>query len=500
MKKSVNLSLRAIISLSWQSVAYGIGTLGSQFIMYIMLPFLTRYMLREEYGVISVMVALFAFLNMLTNAGLPSATFRFYNDSKDETDQRYTLGASQFLFFFFSFVPAIGILFFATPLSLFLLGSARYALALQVMAGYLVVSSMNTFGTIILRIEVRALTSSVHSILLIACKTGLALLFVIVYQMGVLGYWVGYLIGEFLGFAFMAWLVRKNIIFQISWGKILELTRFGVPLIPATLSMTVLRLADRYVINALAGLEQVAIYDVGYKVGAIIVLLIAPFRTAWVPFAFSIARKPEAPKTYRDVLTYFSAACLFLILGVFAFRGLLIRFTAPSSYAGAEIIVGWVAAAQLFLAIYHVLSIGPLIKNRTRDLALVAVLAGSLNLLLNYLLIPRIGILGSAIATFVGYFALAVLTYYIGKRLFTLPVDWLRLSRLFLAAGLVAFGISIVEKLVILDWVKFVFKISALLLFPALLLLIGFVSKRQIEDVLNIGKELLMKKIERSAG
>jgi O-antigen/teichoic acid export membrane protein len=490
-----NKSLHAILSLSWQSVAYGVGTLGSQLLVYFMLPFLTRYMPQEEYGVVSVITAAFAFLNMLTNAGLPQATFRYYNNNKDEKEQQIIIGTSQFLFFLLSALPAAGILLFPKPISFLLLGSDRYAPILQIVACYLVFESMNTFGTIVLRIEVRAFMSSIHSIILITCKTGLALLFVIVYDMGVRGYWLGHLIGSFLGLLFMAWLIRKRVVFQISRKRLWDLTKYGVPLIPASLSITILRLADRYIISALAGFDQVAIYDVGYKVGTMILFLIIPFRTAWIPFAFSISDKPEASQTYRDVLTYVTAGCSFLILFVIAFRVEIVNIVAPASYTSASIIVSWVAASQLFLSAYHVFSIGAMISNKPGGLAWAALSAAGLNLLLNFLLIPYIGIFGAAIATLVGYACLAVFTYLIGKRSFNLSVDWARIGKLILADGLVLFGILTIENFSMTAWIQLAFKILALLVFPILLLLIGFMRLNQIRDALDIVKNFLNGKL-----
>jgi len=493
-----NKSLRAILSLSWQSVAYGIGTLSSQLLVYFMLPFLTRYMSQEEYGVVSVITAAFAFLNMLTNAGLPQATFRYFNNIKDENEQQITIGTSQILFFLLSALPAAGILLFPKPISFLLLGSNQYASTLQLVACYLVFESMNTFGTIVLRIEVRALMSSIHSIILIACKTGLALIFVIVYDMGVRGYWLGHLTGSFLGLLFMVWLIRKRVVLQISWKRLWDLSKFGIPLIPASLSMTTLRLADRYIISALAGFDQVAIYDVGYKVGTMILFLIIPFRTAWIPFAFSIADKPEASKTYRDVFTYITAGCSFLILFVIAFRVEIVNIVAPASYNTASIIVGWIAISQIFLSAYHVFSIGSMISNKPGELAWAALSAAGLNLLLNFLLIPYIGILGAAIATLVGYAGLAVFTYLIGKRSFNLSVDWARIGKLILAVGPVLLGIVAIERFTMTVWLQLAFKILGLLAFPILLLLIGFMSLDQIRDTFAIMKSVLNRKLSTS--
>lgn len=496
--KPVNSSLKAILSLSWQSIAYGVGVLGSQLIVYILLPFLTHYMPREEYGVISVITALYAFLNNLTNAGLPSATFRYFNSTKDEKDRRITIGASQFLFFLFSFIPAVGFLFFSKPISMLLLGSDQYALALQIVAGYLIIDSMNTFGGIVLRLEVRPLISSIHSIILITCQIGLALLFVITYNLGVLGYWLGFLTGEIIGLVIMVWLVRKTIAFRVSWNRVVELIKFGFPLIPAALSMTALRLADRYMIGSMIGLEQVAIYDVGYKIGTIITLIIFPFRIAWNPFAFSIAQKPEAPRIYKDVLTYLTAGCSFLILGVVAFRSQLVQVIAPASYGSAVTVVGWVAASQVFMAAYLVLSIGSMIAKRTHELAWIAVAASGTNLLLNFLLIPTMGILGAAVATFAGYALLAVLAYFVGRRSFDLKIDWSRMGKLAMAIGLVGLIIPIAEQFIITIWIEITVKILGLMLFPVLLLFTQFVNPVQVKQLIDMGKNLISQRIRPS--
>lgn len=491
----MNRSTRAILSLSWQSLAYGVGVIGSQVVLYLMVPLLTRYMPKEEYGAVSVIMALYAFLNTLTNAGLPAATFRLYNDGPEEERKRVTLGSSQLLFFLFAAIPAAAIVLFAKPLSTLLLGSDRYALALQFAAGFLVLDTMNFFGTIILRVQVRPLVASIQSIILVTCETGLAVLFVVVYRMGVVGYWLGYLTGEVIGLMFTIWVVRKAIVFQVSRETVGDLMKFGIPLIPTAISMTALRLADRYFIGALASLDQVAVYDVGYKIGSVVSLLISPFRTAWMPFAFSIARKPEAPRIYRDVFSYLMAGCAFLILGAIVFRDELLHLMAPESYAGASTVVGWVAVSQLFLAAYAVFSIGPMIVKRTHDLAWAAVLAGGLNVLLNILLIPPMGILGAALATFASYLVLIVAVYFIGQRSYPISVDWVRLLKLAIVSGLVMLAIFAAEGLGTTGLMLFLIKAAGLCFFPILLLLTGFVKPAQGKALIATVRDLAGRKL-----
>ncbi len=487
-------STKLILSLSWQSIAYGIGTIGSQIIIYLMLPVLTHSMSKEEYGAISVIITLYAFLNMLSNAGLPSATFRYHSAAEDEQERRLTLGGAQLLFFAFAALPAAALIAYAKPISLLLLGSEEYARALQFLAGYLITDTMNTVGSIILRVQVRPLTSSLHSIFAIGLQMGLAVLFVAHYEMGTAGYWLGYFAGSVIALGIMTWLVRKTITFYSSRKRMIELMRFGFPLIPATLSMTILRLSDRYIVGYLAGLEQVAVYDVGYKIGSSILLLIIPFRTAWIPFAFSISQKPEAAKTYRDVLTYFMTGCMFLILGVIAFRTELLGFLAPDSYAEAKGVINWVAVSHLFLAAYHILSIGPMTRNKNHILVWAALSAGISNILLNFLLIPRMGIIGAAIATLVGYLLLVVLTYALERGASAFPVDWAQLARLLIASGITAAGIMVAELFSVNGWLQAAIKVSMLAMFPAALFLTGFLTRAQGQELTVIVKRFTSKK------
>ena len=213
-----------------------------------------------------------------------------------------------------------------------------------------------------------------------------------------------------------------------------------------------------------------------------------------MPFAFSIAQKPEAPRVYRDVLSYLMAGCAFLVLGAIVFRSELLQLMAPDSYAGSATVVGWVAVSQLFLAAYAVFSIGPMIVKRTRDLAWAAVLAGGLNVLMNILLIPPMGILGAAVSTFASYLVLILATYFIGQHCYPISVDWARLLKLSIVSGIVVFAIFTAEEFGTTGWMQFLIKIGGLGFFPILLLLTGFVKPAQGRALLNTVRDLAGRK------
>jgi O-antigen/teichoic acid export membrane protein len=491
----VNRSLRAILALSGQSVAYGVGAIGSQLISLLLVPLLTHSMPADEYGAVAVMMTLCVLLNAFTNGGLPQATYRFYNDSAEVENRRVILGSSQLLFFLYAAIPAAIIILFPKPISSGLLGSDAFARPLQLAGAFLVVDSMNIFGTVVLRVQVRPLTASIQSMILVACDTGFAVLFVLGYHMGVTGYWLGYLTGEIIALMFTIWFVRKAIVFDVAWQRVLGMMKFGLPLAPAALSMAALRLADRYFIGSLAGLQQVAIYDVGYRVGTAVVLVLGPFSAAWTPFAFSISERPEARRVYRDVLSYLAAGGTLLVLGLVAFRRELVALMAPSAYAGAANIVIWSAFSQILIAAYAVFSIGPMIRKRTGVLAWASVTAALLNVGLNLLLIPRLGILGAAIATLASYATLAIVSYLIARGLFPMEVDWGRAGKLALATAFVLLGMAASDQLTPHAWLQAGIRVGWLLAFPVLLFLLRFVKPAQLAGLWDTGRELALDRL-----
>lgn len=488
-------STRSLISLSWQSIAYGIGIFGRYFLVFLTLPLFTNYMPQAEYGVVSVLTASLSFINILTNAGLPSAVFRLYNDDQDHNRRRYILGSSLLLFFLFALIPAVGMFLAAGSFSQLLLGSSAYGATLQVVAGVLVFETLINYGFILLRIQVRPLGTSLLNLFMFGSQTGFALLFVRVYDLGAMGYFLGYLLGAFLAVLALIGMTRQMLFFKATKGVLRELLAYGLPLIPATLAMWALRLADRSLIVRYTGLEQVAVYEIGYKVGMLVAMVILPFNAAWPQFAFSTMRKPDAAQTYRDVLTFITVLLAFVALGVIAVGPELVDILAPQSYAEAVIVIPWVAFSQVAWGMYRVLSLGPKITKKTIYLTVVAVTAAAVNIALNILLIPRLGILAAAINTLIAYALLAFLSYIVGQRLYPFPLDWSRLGKISLASVLTLLLVFQSSSLQIPGVGETILRVSSLLLYPILLLLMNFIDLRQGKALWQLGTGLLRERL-----
>jgi O-antigen/teichoic acid export membrane protein len=486
-------SLGAISSLSWQSFAYGLGIFGHQVVMYLTIPLFTSHMSKTEFGVVSVTLAFLAMIDMISNAGLPAASFRLYNDTHDTEIQAQTVGSSLLLFFTFAIIVALVVWLLAIPISELLLGEAAYAEVIRIVAIVLVFSTLVYYGVVLLRINVRPLANSMQNLIQIITQLGLALIFVILLNYSVYGYWLGQLGGVLLGFGIMVWLVRKDLIFQASRKRLKALTLYALPFIPATFAMWSLRLIDRVMVASMIGLDAVAVYEVGYKIGMIAALVILPFQAAWPQFAFTAMHKPNAANIYRDVLTFVTTGCTYVALGVIIFGADILTIMAPQTYGEASLVIPWVALAMIPFGMYPVLSIGPKIVKKPNLIAWVAIMAAALNVVLNIVLLPIWGIVGAAIATFVAYSFLSVVTYNWGKRLYTFPIDWSRLLKLSLSAFLTYLVVAQIGQLELSYLLSLLFKAIGLLLFPVIMLSAGFFTQDHLKELVKVGKSIWRK-------
>jgi O-antigen/teichoic acid export membrane protein len=481
----MNNPLRPLLTLSGQSIAYGIGFFGRQLVVYLTLPLITTIMPQIEFGIVSVITSFYTVLVTITNMSLPSATFRLFNDQDDERFQQSILGTSQMLFLVFAVVAALILGLFAEMASLSLTGSADFALTLRIVALLLVIETLNYYGNILLRIQVRPKETSIHSVVYILSQMGFALTYIYYFNLGVVGYWLGFLTGGLIGLVLMVWYNRKWIYINFSIDHAKELLSYSLPLIPATLSINFLQLTDRYFIRSIQGLEAVAIYAIGYKIGSFVNMILAPFSIAWPNFAFSTMNEPDAKRTYRDILTYLLFGSTFIVLATYIFRFELIDLVSPTSYQGAASVVVWIAISMTLYRIYPVMSLGPRIKKKTAPLAWIAVLTAIVNILLHLLLIPKYSILGAAIATMISFILLTTISHYVSRRYYHFPLDWRRMILILIAAVVTAiagnYAIPQTGNLLVTLLVKGII----LIVYPIVLILLRFLSFDEFKDLFS---------------
>ncbi len=214
--------------------------------------------------------------------------------------------------------------------------------------------------------------------------------------------------------------------------------RFGLPLIPTSLFIWLINLVDRYIVNYFGDAASVGIYAVAYNVGFLTSLFFAPFFLIFVPTASRLweeGRAPEVRALIEHSLKYLLYLSLPTIIGVSIVSRQLIRTFSTEAYVPGWLVVPIVALAYLgfHLADVHgtILTLG----QRTGVLAYVYAASAALNIVLNLLLVPRLGIIGAAIATLATFTVLPLMLAPFAAPFVSFSLDWPALGRAVLASA-----------------------------------------------------------------
>jgi O-antigen/teichoic acid export membrane protein len=265
------------------------------------------------------------------------------------------------------------------------------------------------------------------------------------------GIGVGYVfISNLLASFFTLILLFREILFiKLSFDKHLlkGMLIYSFPILVIGLAGMINQNIDKILIPFLIPQEQnpmfqLGIYGASYKLAVLMNMFIQAFRYAFEPFFFSksASESKENPKMYANVMKYFIIFGLIIFLGMVLYID-IIKLLIPGQYHEGIKVVPIILMADLFFGVFFSASIWYKIKDRTKYGAYIALMGAVITLVLNILLIPAFGYMGSAVAVFVCYFFMMVINYFWGQKFYPIPYDLKRIAVYFVIC-LLLFSVS----------------------------------------------------------
>lgn len=229
-----------------------------------------------------------------------------------------------------------------------------------------------------------------------------------------------------------------------------KLIRYGAPLIIIGLAGMINETLDRVLIKYWGSgsmeenLREVGIYSAVYKLAIFMTLAVQGFRMGAEPFFFSQSTDKNAPALYAVIMKYFVIACCIIFLGVGLYPDLF-KIIIGSEYHSGLYIVPVLLLAQLFLGIYYNQSVWYKLTDKTTFATIIPIAGAVITLLLNFVLIPRIGYAGAAWATLTCYVSMVIMSYLVGQKHYHVPypmrkiITYIALSVILCVIGLQIF-------------------------------------------------------------
>ncbi len=435
--------MSSIKKLAGQTLWYGVPTIASRFLGYLMnmaLPFFIA--MPEKTADLVQVYTLIPFLNVLYAYGLETAYFRF-----SQTHDKQKLYNTLSLSLLFSSLIFTVILWLSKEALVEATDLQQHPNYMLWMIAIIAVDNLNTLPFAKLRQENRPKRYAFARVAGIVLNVSVVILFLGVIPKILqtnpdhflshiynkdfgLGY---YLLGNLCGSLFTLVVLSKElkqIRIQFDFKLWKEVMRYSAPLIIVGLGGMVNDVLSRLIYRHVVDLPQnQADHELGifaniFRIALLITILIQAFRMAAEPFFFNKSKDENAQKTYARVMKFFVIACcfMFLFIGLFldAFRWIFETFANPAWAEGLEV-VPLLALGNIFLGIYYNLSVWYKLTDKNSYGAVITIGGAIITIALNMLLIPRLHYTGAAIATFCCYLFMMLSSYLLGQKYYPVP-------------------------------------------------------------------------------
>ncbi len=494
--------MSSVKKLAGQTLWYGASSIFGRFLNYLLTPLLATIFASADYGKITTLFAIAAFLNILYTYGLETAYFRF--TAKEPEAKVYNNCVSSLLI--------------TTTLltAVFLIVSKPIAAFLEIpnnpeyVQWVVLIVALDTLAVLPfskLRFTGRPRKFAFLKIINILINVGLVLFFLYWCKNAATdSFWFElYNPNIGLGYVIIATLVASGVTLILLLPELFhfkftihkefwkELMTYSWPLIIVGLAGMVNELIDRFMLLKLVpgtteqAYSQSGIYGANYKLAILIVLFIQAFRMGAEPFFFKQSTQENAQRTYARVMKFFVIACCFCFLGVVLFLDIWKYFVGsrhPEYWEGL-VVVPILMLAKLFLGVYYNLSIWYKLTNKNITGAWITIGGAIITIVINFLLIPTMGYMACAIATLCCYGYMMVVSYKMGQKNYPIPYAWKKLTA-YVVICVLLFGIH--QLGIYLFYPKWFSHSLALVLIGFFTILIFKIEKKEFQKIPYLNK------------
>ena len=430
-------SVRSIIQ---GSTIYSAGQILTRATGFILIPIYTRHLTPEDYGIIGILNVIVTVLTAALSLGAYQAQTRFYYDYQED---RQKVGELLFtinvILVGFTLLICLGLTF---------AGRTLFGLVIKSEAitfyPFIVLTIWITFLNIVNQlvpyyyIATKRYTScSVVLFFQFLLRTGFIILFVVFLGQGALGSVKGMFLGQLAVLALFYWRYARNFVLRFKQAIAGQVLRFGLPIILHATSAALMASIDRVILEKFVPLSEVGVYTLGYQIGLVMGVIVMSINRAWNPHYYELMNQQERDRKFevRRVvalwLTVIGAVCM---IGSLWARD-VITLLATERYFDATPVVPLILTGYFFQGMYF-FAVSPLFYyKKTAWLPVLTVSSALLHIALNFILIPRYGIMGSAVATTISFLLLALAALVVGRRFFNPGYE---LGRLGLLAAIAA--------------------------------------------------------------
>lgn len=386
--------------LASNTIIFAIGTFSSKILSFLLMPFVTRMMATGDYGAADLIQQTVNVLIPVVTLAVNSAALRFALDKAVDKRQVFTVGVRTTLIGFVIF------LLFAYPLSLIKINDFSLGDYIILVFAFVLVSSFRQLCQQFVRGSGYVKLFAVDGIIATATTLLFTILFLGVFKWGVTGYIVAIIASDacsIIFFTLAAKLYRYVAPKGIDKSIAKQMLKYCAPLVPTVILWWVINVSDRYMITGFIGSSANGLYTAASKIPNFVILFSQIFIDAWQLSAVDESDKRTRVRFFSKVFRVYSGGVFTVASALIVFCQFITTILVAKSYYESWRFVPILIIATTYSCIVNFLASVYMAEKKSLMALLTAASGAVTNLVFNFILIPRIGANGAAIATVLAF-------------------------------------------------------------------------------------------------
>ncbi len=375
---------------------FAVGNLAPKIIAFFLVPIYTNVLNTSEYGIVDLIntVSMIAIPFLILN--ISESIMRFSLDKGADYNKIMSVGLTISLI-------SLVIGFFFIPILKFFDEIRDYVWMIYF---YTISLGLSQIFLSYLRGTERLIQFSIGNIIQTLAIAGLNVLFLCILKLQVKGYFGAYVLANLITCVYAFWVGDiKNVIqnFKIDRALAIEMIKYSFVLIPNTFMWWIINSSDRIMVTAMIGTAANGIYAISYKIPSMIQIFSNIFNQAWT---YSAIRENESED--RDEYSnkvYYGITAMALISGVVILAVIkpFLRYYVSAEYYTAWMYTPFLIIGYVFITMGAFLATTYTVNKDGKGFLFSGCCGAVINIILNFLLIPVVGINGAAISTGISY-------------------------------------------------------------------------------------------------
>ncbi|WP_161947620.1 lipopolysaccharide biosynthesis protein [Malonomonas rubra] len=414
---------------------YGLGSALSRLISVFTAPILTWYFVPADYGAMALTQTVISCFILMLSFNLHSGIFRYFYEYETDSERSVVVSTGFLFYFVAGFVLGLIVWLSADLVEGLLTISSSgqslpypYAYYFQIMAYGVPSTLLNTHFMSVFRLRRMAWAYAAVNACQVVLNVGFVLFAVVVLKYGIDGVlFSGVLTSLIITLLALAILYRFYT-FTFSFQILGSILSYCLPQFPAVVMNWSLAQSNRFFINYFSTLEHQGYYAIALKLASLLLLFVTAFRLAWDPFAMAQMKTENAKEFYARGYEFYSLLFVFIGASIALLSKPVLILLTPDTYWVAHSIVIFLIMAFVYQGANNILGIGISISKKTKFISYAQVSSLVVNISLNFILVPKYGAWGAAIAFLCGTIAQSISVYLFSQKVYEVDYKFFKIQ------------------------------------------------------------------------